>query len=93
MENMDPTEIKIRLIRNGISQAEIARRLNVAPCSVHEVIIGRTVSHRIRVAIAEAIKTDIRLIWPSPYLTEGGPRKKGRPNPTNKPCESFLGSS
>jgi lambda repressor-like predicted transcriptional regulator len=93
MENMDPKEIKIRLIRNGVTQAEIARQLKVAPCTVCEVINGRTVSHRIRVAIADAIKTDIRLIWPSPYLVEGGPRKKGRPNPANKPCESFLGTS
>lgn len=77
----DPLERIHRLKRNGISQAEIARSVTppVTPKMVNLVIYNQTASHRVRMAVAQAMGVDIRLVWPDPYLTHGGPRKPGRP--------------
>lgn len=77
--DMDPTDIRIELMRAGTSQAELARDLGVHHTTVFRVIEGTTVSHRIRAAIAEAIRMDVRRIWPSTYVLHGGPRRPGRP--------------
>lgn len=79
-KSMDMTagDIRIALLRAGVTQAEIARRVGVSQTAVHRIIEGMNVSHRIRKAISEAINTPLGLIWPSAYLC-GGPRKPGRP--------------
>lgn len=77
--DMDPEEIKIALMRAKVTQAEIARKFDVTGAAVTRVISGDSTSRRIREAIAEAINTDIRWIWPSTYVVLGGPRKPGRP--------------
>ena len=79
ISDMPPQEIKIALFRKGISQTSIARDLGVSVPSVHRIIEGKNVSHRIRTAVAEAIGKDLKEIWPSTYLYGGGPRKSGRP--------------
>lgn len=76
--DMSPNDIRIEMIRTGVTQASIARELGVTKEAIYLVIEGRAVSHRIREKIAERIKIDIRRIWPSTYLA-GGPRKAGRP--------------
>ena len=76
--DMPPTEIRIALIRSGVSQATIARKLIVDPSAVCRIIDGTGVSDRVRREIAAAIGIDIKRIWPSTYLYSS-PRKPGRP--------------
>lgn len=77
--DMEPSEIRVALLRAGTSQVTIARKLEVTPGAITRVIDGDSASDRIRKAIAEAINTDVRAIWPSTYIIHGGPRKPGRP--------------
>lgn len=84
--DMDPTEIRVALIRAGIPQQAIANKLGVSANAITRVIEGDSVSHRIRQAIADTINTDIRMIWPSTYIIHGGPRKPGRPKTTESPA-------
>lgn len=79
IQNMEPDEIRILLIRAKVSQAEIARELEVHKTSINKVILGWSVSDRIRQCIARKVGVDIKRIWPDPYLYFGGPRKVGRP--------------
>lgn len=83
--DMDPQEIRVALLRNGISQAEIARRCHVHYSLIGRVIDGNSVSHKVRTAIAEATGIDIRRLWPSTYIMHGGPRKPGRPKTVKEP--------
>lgn len=78
VSDMDPVELKIALMRAGVSLSQVARQVGVRRQSVYLVVNGRAVSHRIRQAIAEAVGMDLKRIWPSTYLY-GGPRKPGRP--------------
>jgi transcriptional regulator with XRE-family HTH domain len=78
IQNMDPDEIRILLIRAKVSQAEIAREKKVGRQMVYKVIEGLSVSDGIRKHLAQKVKVDIKRIWPDPYLF-GGPRKAGRP--------------
>jgi len=75
---MDPIELKIALMRAGVSLSRVAREVGVSRQTVYMVVNGRAVSHRIRQAIADAVGMDLKRIWPSTYLY-GGPRKPGRP--------------
>lgn len=76
--DMPPPEIRIALMRAGITQAEIARQTKVVASHVCRVIDGTDSNDRVRRAIAAAIGIDIKRIWPSIYLN-GKPRKPGRP--------------
>ena len=76
--DMSPMDIRIAMLRSGVTQMDIARELGVAKTAVYLVIEGKAVSHRIREKISERVKIDIRRIWPSTYMF-GGPRKVGRP--------------
>ena len=76
--DMNPNEIRVELLRRGVTQAEIAEEEGVTPGVVSRVIDGHVVSHRIRTAIAKKIKIDPRFIWPSTYILLGGPSKRGR---------------
>ena len=78
--DMDPAEIRVALLREGVSQSAIARTLKVTPSMISRVIDGVVVSHRVRSAIANAAKLDIRMVWPSTYIVKGGPQKAGRPH-------------
>ena len=80
---MTPDEIRIAMIRAGVSQAELARRNNVKPIMINRIIMGLSVSDRVMRSIAEAIGIDVKRIWPSIYLY-GGPRKPGRPKSESK---------
>lgn len=76
--DMPPPEIRIALMRAGITQAEIARQTKVVASHVCRVIDGTDSNDRVRRAIAAAIGIDIKRVWPSIYL-DGEPRKPGRP--------------
>ena len=67
---MEPIEIKIALMRRGITQTEIARRRGVTPTHVYRVIHGG-VSNPVRREIAAAINKDVTELWP-----EAHPRKE-----------------
>lgn len=77
-QNMTPNEIRSMLVKVGVTQAEIARDTKVQPQSVYKVIEGLSASDRIRRHIAKRTNTDIKKIWPDPYMS-GGPRRAGRP--------------
>lgn len=77
--DMSPEEIRVKLLLAKKSQASIAQKIGVSQPCINMVIEGRTVSHRVRQAIADTINTDIRIIWPSTYIIHGGSRKPGRP--------------
>lgn len=77
--DMSPEDIKVALLLAKITQASIADKLDVANSTVNRVIEGVVVSHRVRTAIAKALNMDIRRIWPSTYVVQGGPRGPGRP--------------
>ncbi len=74
---MTPKEIRIEMVKKGVSQSALARQENVRPVSIYRTIEGTLVSDRLRKALAKAIEKDIRLIWPDPYFY-GDPRKPGR---------------
>lgn len=78
--DMGRAEIQYALKRAGFSQADIARAQKKSFSAVCRVISGKSVSHDIRTAIAEATGIDIKRIWPSTYIIHGGPRKPGRPS-------------
>jgi lambda repressor-like predicted transcriptional regulator len=74
---MSPVDIRIEMLKRGVSQSALARQERVRPVSIYRTIEGTLVSDRLRKAIANAIEKDIRLIWPDPYYY-GDPRKPGR---------------
>lgn len=78
-QNMKPVEIRIAMMRAGLTQSQLARELGATQQLVYHVIQGNTVSDRVRKHIAARIGIDIKRIWPDPYLYYGGPRKVGRP--------------
>ena len=64
---MTPLEIKIELLKAGITQVSVAKMAGVSPSQVRRVICG-SVSDNVRRAIAKAIKKDVEEIWPEYYL-------------------------
>lgn len=77
--DMEPKEIQIALKRAGVTQSDIARQLTLSYSAISRVVFSLSTSHRVRVAIADAIKKDVKWIWPSTYIALGGPRGPGRP--------------
>ena len=62
----DPRRRKAALVLAGVRQADIARRLSVAPTHVSDVIHGRRRSLRVEAAIAEALGRRVEEIFPQP---------------------------
>ncbi|MFA5075613.1 MAG: helix-turn-helix transcriptional regulator [Candidatus Babeliales bacterium] len=69
---MSPNDIRIAMIRSGVTQSGLARELGVTSQALYQIISGRQTSQRIREKIAERIGIDIKRIWP------GDPIKPGR---------------
>lgn len=67
---LSPRERKAELVLKGIKQADIARRLGVAPTHVSDVVYGRRRSVRVEKAIAEALGRPAPEVFPS--LIEAG---------------------
>jgi transcriptional regulator with XRE-family HTH domain len=76
---MKPLEIRIELMRAGMTQKDIADELKVSASMVSRVIDGKSASHRVRQQVAAAIGESVRQIWPEAYQ-EGAPRRPGRPS-------------
>ena len=66
---MHPEDIKAELSKRGSSQSNIARRLNVAITSVHNVIHGACKSERIAREVARIVGIDRSELWPGRYKT------------------------
>lgn len=66
--DMSPVEIKIALMRAGVSQQQIASELGVTRQSVNGVVLGRYKSEAIDDAICKIINLDKKLLRPSRYL-------------------------
>lgn len=82
--DMNPQQIRIRILQAGTTQAEIARKAGVSPSMVYHVIEGNSVSDNVRRVVAESIGMDVKRIWPSTYIFGGGPSKPGRPGHKKK---------
>lgn len=78
IKDLEPKEIRAKLVLRGITQSAIARAIERTPSAVQKVIDGVSISDPIRRAIANAIDMDVSEVWPSTYLN-GGPRSPGRP--------------
>lgn len=64
---MHPEDIKAALRKRGASQAKVARELQVAITSVHNVIHGACKSDRIARKISEIVGVDRAVLWPGRY--------------------------
>lgn len=73
---MEPLEIKIELLRAGVSQSDIARQRKVNPTTVHRVIEGNSVSDPIQKAIAKAIGKPVEEVFPKRYAKRGKVRAR-----------------
>lgn len=56
---MSPTDIKVALLRRGISQRDIARKLGVTYVAVNRVVIGAGRSRRIEAVIKGIILGEV----------------------------------
>ncbi len=56
--------IKALLVEAGIKQVDLAKQLSVDPSAVSAIVSGRKRSRRIRLAIARALRYDVRDLWP-----------------------------
>ena len=75
---MTPLDIKIALIRAGVSQARIADVCNVSKTQVNRVIHDpNSVSNHVRCEIARCIGKTVEQVWPDYYAD---PPKVGRPS-------------
>ena len=71
---MKPIEIKIELMKKGISLSEVGRRLDppVCPSSVSRVIKREFVSRRIMDAVAAAIGKDVKYVFSDYFFKKTG---------------------
>ena len=65
-------QIRTLCFLHDIALASIARKLNVSTAAVTRVIKGQSQSHRIKMAIAEALNMDFKKLWGHEYR----PRKE-----------------
>ncbi len=79
ISDMDPIDIQYKLRKAGVTQVKLAKDLDKTGGMISQVITGQRNSEEIQRAIATAIGLDVKLIWPSIYILQGGPRKPGRP--------------
>jgi len=59
------TRIKILLLEKGITQADLARRMDVSRSAVNHVINGRVESERIKKGIAKGLGMSYKRLWNS----------------------------
>ncbi|MCE5212143.1 MAG: helix-turn-helix domain-containing protein [Deltaproteobacteria bacterium] len=77
VKNWTKEQIQEALDESPVNQAAIARELNISATTVSDTVRGRTNSQRVHKAIAEAVKHDVKEIWPEIYLY-GEPRRGRR---------------
>jgi lambda repressor-like predicted transcriptional regulator len=64
---MHPADIQAALRKRGVSQADIARRLNITKAGISFVIHGRSKSRRVAAAIARITGIPVGELWPGVY--------------------------
>ena len=62
---MDRATRKYLLDKNGITQAEIARKLDINATTVCNVIKGTVQSARVKSTIAKALNMTVENLWPN----------------------------
>jgi len=60
----DPTRIKVLMMRRGVSQAKVARRVGMTPAAVSLTVAGKRKNPRIRQDIAELLSVKVTDLWP-----------------------------
>ncbi len=80
---LSPLDIKIELLRRGLTAAELGRRANVDRSAITHTISNRKRSRRLRRLVAEAIGLSYEAVWGEPESAgrrpgwlKGRPRKK-----------------
>jgi lambda repressor-like predicted transcriptional regulator len=61
------TQLKIQMLKRGVTQRSIAKSLGVTPEAVYQEFAGHRHTERIRKAISEAVGWSERRIWPSAH--------------------------
>lgn len=61
---MNPIEIKILMIRAGITQADIGRKLGLSRAFINQVVLGHRPTKQVKQAIAEAVGKPVEDLWP-----------------------------
>ena len=71
---MTPMEIKVELLKKGISMSAVGRHLNppVSPSAVSQAIHRKYISNRIMRAVADAIGKDVRYVFSDYYFKKTG---------------------
>jgi lambda repressor-like predicted transcriptional regulator len=64
---MSPNNIKVAMVRGGITQASIARQLGIKLPSVNGVVNGRCTNYRVMDLIAEKLGKNPRTFWGPRY--------------------------
>ena len=62
---MTPMEIKIEMLKKGISQRKLAQKIGITQSAIYLTVYGFNKGKRTRKAIANAIDKSITEIWPS----------------------------
>ncbi len=75
LKPMTPDQIKAGLQEKNITVAGIARDLNISHNAIRLVILGDSVSHKIRSHIAECLNKPVDSV----FFVKPNPTKKGRP--------------
>lgn len=57
------TKIKIFMLEKGVSQADLARDMEVSRSAVNHVINGRVESERIKRGIAKGLRVSYKRLW------------------------------
>jgi DNA-binding transcriptional regulator LsrR (DeoR family) len=65
-------EIRIKMMRAGVSAAQIAEQLGVTEPFVHQVITETRDTQYVREAIAKALKKPVEKLWPNHKRKEIG---------------------
>lgn len=61
---MTPTEIKVSLLRAGLSQSELAREYGCSPVVVHQVIMGKGQSRPLKRFLAQRLGVPLKKLFP-----------------------------
>ena len=72
---MSPTAIKIALLRKGITQTSIAKKLGVTPTSIYLVISGQRKSRQIAQAVSEVVEKPMEKVFPKYSKSKESPPK------------------
>ena len=62
---MNNLNLKIKLLKAGITQADIAREIGVTRAFVNQIINGQRQTRRVRMAVAKAVGKRVEDLWPS----------------------------